>query len=78
MVDSNKISTFLSKTKDQIGFEQRIQTKAVNTQKTSQSAVRNFEGFCKKSYDKSMEEEEEEGKVIHDKVNKKKKFWKKN
>ena len=50
------MSTFLSKTKSRISFEERIQTKAVNTQKTSQSAIRNFERFCKENYGKSMEE----------------------
>ena len=56
MVDINKISTFLSKTRDRMNFDERIQTKAVNMQKTSQSALRNFGRFCKENYSKSMEE----------------------
>jgi len=56
MVDYKGISTFLRKTKDRRSFEETIQTKAVNTQNSSKSAIRNFEMFCEETYDRTIEE----------------------
>ena len=56
MVDIKEISTFLRKSKDRKSFEQMIQTKAVNTQNSSKSAIRNFEMFCKETYGKTGNE----------------------
>ena len=49
MVDINKMSTFLRKTKDRKSFEEMIQTKATSTQNSVRSAIKNFEMFCKGS-----------------------------
>ncbi len=50
------MSTFLRKTRDRRSFEETIQTKAVNTQNSSKSAIRNFEMFCKEKYGKTGNE----------------------
>ena len=56
MVDINKISTFLRKTKDRKSFEEMIQTKATSTQNSVRSAIKNFEMFCKEKYNKTIDE----------------------
>ncbi len=56
MVDINKMSTFLRKSKDRKSFEEMIQTKATSTQNSIRSAIKNFEIFCKEKYGKTIDE----------------------
>lgn len=56
MVDISIMSTFLSKTRNRENFEERIESKSRGTQKSTRSAIRNFERFCKTKYGRTIDE----------------------
>jgi len=50
------MSTFLDKTRNRETFEEKIRSKSPDTQKSTRSAIRNFEGFCKARYKRTVDE----------------------
>ena len=56
MIDTNKISAFLLKTRNQGSYEEKIQTKSANTQRNLKLVIRNFGRFCDEKYGKTVDE----------------------
>ena len=50
------MSAFLSQTRNQSSFAEKIRSKSPGTQKCTKTAMRNFERFAKKRHVKSIEE----------------------